>query len=57
MGTLIKKVTPYSAYLWPKTLKSEIYNSGFLKKACQGCDISGNLVEFPKKYNEYISLQ
>ena len=24
MGTLIKKVTPDSAYLWPKTLKYEI---------------------------------
>ena len=52
MGTLMKKVTPDYAYLWPKTLKSEIYNSGFLKKACQGCDISGNQVEFPKKYIE-----
>ena len=40
MGTLIKQLIPYSAYLWPKTLKSEIYNSGFPKNACQGCHIS-----------------
>ena len=40
MGTLIKKVTSDSAYLWPKTLKSKKINSGFPKKACQGCHIS-----------------
>ena len=40
MGTLIKKLTPDSAYLWLKTLKNEIYFSGLPEKACQGCHIS-----------------
>ena len=40
MGTLIKKVTSHFAYLWPKTLKSKNFNSGFPKTACQGCHIS-----------------
>ena len=40
MGTLTKKVTADSSYLWLKTLKSIICFSGFPKKACQGCHIS-----------------
>jgi len=32
MGTLIKKVTSDSAYLWLKTFKSGIYISGFPKR-------------------------
>jgi len=40
MGTLIKKVTPDSAYLWLKTMEYEFYFSGFPEKACQGCHIS-----------------
>ena len=40
MGTLIKKVRSDSAYLGSKTIKYEIYFSGFPKKACQGCHIS-----------------
>ena len=42
MGTLIKKVTWYSSYLWFEMLKSEICFSGFPKKACQGCHIFWN---------------
>ena len=49
MGTLIKKVTPDSAYLWPKTLKSKFQNSGFPKKACQGCHISERCGRISKK--------
>ena len=49
MGTLIKKLTPYSAYLWPKTLKFEIQNSGFPKNACQGCHISESWGRISKK--------
>ena len=40
MGTLIKKIKSDSSYLWLKTMESEIYISGFPKKACQGCHIS-----------------
>ena len=49
MGTLIKKVTSDSAYLWPKTLKSKNFNSGFPKKACQGCHISERCGRISKK--------
>ena len=49
MGILIKKVTPESAYLWPKTIKFEIYNSGLSKKACQGCHISEGPGRISKK--------
>ena len=40
METLIKKIKSDSSYLWLKTMESEIYISGFPKKACQGCHIS-----------------
>ena len=40
MGTLIKKLTSDPSYLWLKIMESDIYNSGFPKKACQGCHIS-----------------
>ena len=49
MGTLIKKVTSDSAYLCSKTPKSEIYNSGFPKKVCQGCHISERYDGISKK--------
>ena len=45
MGTLIKKVTPDSSYLWLKTSKNEICFSGFPKKAYQGSLISEGAVE------------
>ena len=49
MGTLIKKITSDSSYLWLKTMKSEIYISGFPKKACQGCHISEGAIRIFKK--------
>ena len=45
MGTLIKKVTPDSSYLWLKTSKNEICFSGFPKKAYQGSLISEGAIE------------
>ena len=48
-GNPDEKVTSDSAYLWPKTPESEIYNSGFPKMACQGCHISERCGRISKK--------
>ena len=49
MGTLINKVTPDSAYWWPKTQKSKFWNSRFPKRHVRVAISQKDVVEFPKK--------